>query len=383
MQAAGADGSAVTSLPPALVSRDRATATALTRVMLHGGGLLLLVVTIAVQAFGTQQPVLRGYVLVAVMLAVSTFTGRRHVGTVVGDAAILLAMALGVVSVAVMWATWSDLLPTGQTLMYLPVVMASLLFHRPVVAVVVAGCGACLVLVPWLSAPAPDVLVLVHGLTLAAGAVLLAVVMVRVTEQRAHLTAELERLAAVDALTGLVTRRVLDDALAVAVESAATSRGSALVLVDLDDFKAVNDRYGHPVGDQALCHVAALVRAAMGVEGATVCRLGGDELAALLTGCSPEQGRRLAESLLHAVRTQPLRLQDGRSVPLRVSIGLAHAPVHAGSTADLYRQADRALYRAKESGRDAVVVAGGDGAVLRVVTAAEEGEAQAEVRRRG
>jgi len=82
----------------------------------------------------------------------------------------------------------------------------------------------------------------------------------------------LERQAAVDSLTGLVTRRVLDDALASALSASASDRGTALVLVDVDRFESINDGHGHPVGDDALVHLARVLTGTVRAGDAVVSR---------------------------------------------------------------------------------------------------------------
>lgn len=193
---------------------------------------------------------------------------------------------------------------------------------------------------------------LLSGLTL----VVMAALLVRSGQTRDRLVAELEQQAAVDALTGLVTRRVFDEALEAALSRPAGEEGTALVLIDVDDFKSINDEYGHPVGDDTLVHLAGIVTACVRSGDAVVSRLGGDELAVLLVACPPEVAARRAEDLLDAVRATPLVLTRESSVALSVSIGVAHAPGDAGDLRGLYVAADAALYEAKRSGRGRVAL---------------------------
>jgi len=176
------------------------------------------------------------------------------------------------------------------------------------------------------------------------------------SERQARLVARLEQLAAVDPLTGLVTRRVLDEAAASALSGAGSDEGTALILLDVDDFKAINDRYGHPGGDEVLVQLAELL-VSRTRRGDVVCRLGGDEVALLLPACSPDVSLGRGEDLLSVVRAHAFSPGDVEGVRVSVSMGLAHAPTHATDLQSLYSVADTALYRAKQSGRDRLVVA--------------------------
>ena len=191
------------------------------------------------------------------------------------------------------------------------------------------------------------------------GAVLLVMtaLLVRTQDAQDRLVAELEKQAGIDPLTGLVTRRVLDDAVARALTAATFPDGAALVLVDVDEFKSINDSHGHPAGDAALVHLAAVITREVRAEDAVVSRLGGDELAILLPGCPPDVAARRAQDLLEAVRSAPLALDGNVLMVLSVSIGVAHAPRHAADLRTLYAAADRALYEAKRAGRGRVAVA--------------------------
>jgi diguanylate cyclase (GGDEF)-like protein len=187
------------------------------------------------------------------------------------------------------------------------------------------------------------------GVTLVLSAALLA----RAGVVQDGLTERLQAQAAIDHLTGLVTRRVLDDATRSAISGAAAQTGTALVLIDIDRFKTVNDTYGHPVGDDALGHVASILRGLSRTQD-VVARMGGDELAVLMPGCTYDVALARAEGFVRGVRDRPLELGDGSSVGLSISAGVAHAPRHAYLVRDLYTSADTALYQAKRSGRGRV-----------------------------
>jgi diguanylate cyclase (GGDEF)-like protein len=192
------------------------------------------------------------------------------------------------------------------------------------------------------------------------GAVLavMAIMLVRSGETQERLVTLLQSQATVDSLTGLVNRRVLDEALSAALTSRPTVHGTALVLVDVDSFKSINDQHGHPVGDDALTHIAGVLRTVVRSGDAVLSRMGGDELAVLLPDCPAEVAVRRATEVLEAVCATPLTLPDGSLLAISVSLGVAHAPSHARGLEELYAAADAALYAAKRAGRGRVEVAG-------------------------
>lgn len=190
------------------------------------------------------------------------------------------------------------------------------------------------------------------------GAVLsvMAVMLVRANRTQERLVTALQQQLTVDALTGLATRRAFDSALETAL-SRSVPGGTALVLIDVDAFKSINDNHGHPVGDDVLVHLAAVLRRGVRVEDAVLSRLGGDELAVLMPGCSREVAVLRAEELLDGVRSAPMALADGTLLALSISVGVAHLPQHSSDRRGLYTAADNALYDAKRAGRGRVAVA--------------------------
>ena len=255
-----------------------------------------------------------------------------------------------------------DASAAGQLYFLLPAV-ASAAQLRPLGAWLVAGaCSAAeLVLVLSLLEPPAS---LVDWASLTVFTAIFVALLSRAADRQEALLEVLRRQAAIDPVTGLLTRRVLDEALSTALRSGADPTapcpGTVLIIADLDHFKSVNDAHGHPVGDAALSHVGRLLVGAAGAE-AVVSRLGGDELAVLLPGATPLTGLLCSERAVEAVRSTPLELPDGGTLSLTVSIGVAHSPVDAPDVESLYRAADAALYEAKRGGRDQVAVAGRTG----------------------
>lgn len=181
--------------------------------------------------------------------------------------------------------------------------------------------------------------------------------LIRSAERHERLVAALRQQADVDPLTGLATRRVLDEALDSTATGPAAGAGAALLLMDIDRFKMINDVHGHLAGDDALVHLSAVITRRIRSSDSLVSRLGGDEVAVLLRGCSRDTAVRRAEQLLDAVRGEPLALPDGTLYGMSVSLGVSHV---AGTVTDLralYASADAALYTAKRAGRGRVAVA--------------------------
>jgi diguanylate cyclase (GGDEF)-like protein len=186
---------------------------------------------------------------------------------------------------------------------------------------------------------------------LAALQILMCALLVRARWVNHRLIDRLEHQAAIDPLTGLFTRHVLDAAAAAAIHSVDADAGTAFILLDLDHFKSINDEHGHPAGDAALQHVANTLRKIARSDD-VVARMGGDEVAILLPSCSYDSALSRAEQFVAAIGGLPVVLPDGTTVALSVSAGVAHLPEHAVDVPGLYAMADAALYAAKRAGRN-------------------------------
>ncbi|HYO36683.1 MAG TPA: diguanylate cyclase [Geodermatophilus sp.] len=171
-----------------------------------------------------------------------------------------------------------------------------------------------------------------------------------------RLRAELAEEAARDSLTGLHNRRHLDRALRADLASRPRTGPLAVLVVDVDHFKAVNDRSGHAAGDSVLTAVAATLAGAVR-EGDTAARLGGEEFVLVLPGAGRAQAVERAEQVRRTVAAARHPVHGGE-VAVTVSIGIAVCPADGTTAAALLEAADRALYTAKATGRDRVVVAG-------------------------
>ena len=164
--------------------------------------------------------------------------------------------------------------------------------------------------------------------------------------------------ALVDSLTGLANRRAFDERLAarLAESAAGVTPPPCLLMVDIDHFKAINDRYGHGFGDQVLKAVSALLKGLVPAEALTA-RVGGEEFAILLPDVDITAARSLAEMLRQRVGAARIRRQNSDQTLARVtiSVGLTWHRMDEPSQAFVDR-ADQALYASKNAGRDRVTV---------------------------
>lgn len=170
-----------------------------------------------------------------------------------------------------------------------------------------------------------------------------------------HMESELQRLATTDVLTQSSNRRYFfDSAEAAFKECRREGIPLAFLLLDVDDFKKINDRFGHQVGDQVLQRIAQSGSAALR-RGDLFGRIGGEEFAVLLPGCDEQTARQIGERLQREV--QRLRFQEGeQSFGITVSQGLTVLQADDEGLGALYSRADAAMYSAKRQGKDCIVV---------------------------
>jgi diguanylate cyclase (GGDEF)-like protein len=166
--------------------------------------------------------------------------------------------------------------------------------------------------------------------------------------QNGELVDKLRHDAMHDALTGLPNRAALTHQLSAALDAAADghSAGTAVLILDLDGFREINDTLGHEQGDLLLTEVAERLRTAVGSAG-VVARLGGDEFAVLVRSSDEDRAVRIGQRMLRALE-QPVALQE-MAVEVGASLGIALGPVHATDAAGLLKRADMAMYDAKAS----------------------------------
>jgi diguanylate cyclase (GGDEF)-like protein len=172
---------------------------------------------------------------------------------------------------------------------------------------------------------------------------------------RAYALEAAERGAKIDVLTGLPNRRYFDEVLTIERPRRRAADSLGILMIDIDHFKRLNDRYGHATGDRVLSAVAGAIAAGVRAED-TPSRYGGEEFAVLLRRASAEQAIEVGERIRRAVvRLHPASL--GIDEPVTVSIGVAVAGSGEVAIPGLVERADQALYRAKRLGRDRVVAA--------------------------
>ena len=175
-------------------------------------------------------------------------------------------------------------------------------------------------------------------------------------EQHVHRT---ERLAMHDPLTDLPNRRLFEERLVATMEEARLNRTTiACLVIDVDNFKAINDTLGHTAGDQLLRALA--VRLAWHMSPRDIlARTGGDEFTALLAGVHDENHLRFIASAMMSAASVPIAI-EGHSVDVRISVGIALSPDHADDIDNLRRLADEAMYTAKRRGGSLLAFAGED-----------------------
>ena len=171
--------------------------------------------------------------------------------------------------------------------------------------------------------------------------------------ERRLLEAELRRLATTDALTGTLNRRrFFELGQQELIRIRDLDQEIAVLMVDIDHFKLINDRNGHPVGDEALKHVVSRLRSALR-QVDLIGRLGGEEFAIMLPAISTAAALNVAERVRVAVATAPL-VQGTVRIPVTISVGLAMARSTDGTIEPIIARADAHLYQAKDSGRNRV-----------------------------
>ncbi len=179
----------------------------------------------------------------------------------------------------------------------------------------------------------------------------------RLEEKVRQRTEELQKQAIRDPLTGLFNRRYLDETLPREIHRALREEeGLAVVMIDLDHFKAFNDEWGHEAGDLVLLGVAEALLDGLRASD-IACRYGGEEILVVMPGADAEEAVARISAISAQVRNMDASAKGRNLPPVTFSAGVATVPEHGNNAEMLLRAADRALYMAKETGRNRVVVA--------------------------
>lgn len=159
-----------------------------------------------------------------------------------------------------------------------------------------------------------------------------------------------------DGLTGLLNHATLMAELEHAVEYARRHQEPfSFLMIDVDHFKRINDTHGHLAGDQVLLHLARIFQSTVRASD-IIGRYGGEEIGMILRRCQRDRAIVLAQKLREALLGRPAVTREGSEIPVRVSIGVASCPADGDHASALVAAADKALYRAKSSGRDRVAI---------------------------
>ncbi len=165
-------------------------------------------------------------------------------------------------------------------------------------------------------------------------------------------------MAITDALTGLHNRRYMETHLATLADQAATrAKPLALMMLDIDFFKSINDRYGHDAGDDVLREFAVRIRKSIrGID--LACRYGGEEFVIVMPETDLHVAGMVAERLRRSIAGEPFSIEKGtKRLDVTISIGIATLEIKGEAISDVLKRADQALYRAKNDGRNRVVAA--------------------------
>jgi diguanylate cyclase (GGDEF)-like protein len=183
--------------------------------------------------------------------------------------------------------------------------------------------------------------------------------LLELSQELARANSELQKLADADGLTGLANRRTLDNYLEREVARAIReAHPISVIMIDLDHFKAYNDHYGHLAGDNCLKQIAAVLRREIKRPGDLVGRYGGEEFCAVLPDTGHEGVRHIAEHIRHEVKKLAIpHSGNGKRKVVTLSLGVVtHIPDPSFPVTRLLSDADKALYHAKQSGRNRVEV---------------------------
>lgn len=313
-------------------------------------------------------------VFFAVLALVAWYLARRPELVRLRQLSVSVAV-IGTLGFAALLSAIDQLVTSNITPLLIGCTLVALVFlHRPLSALWLFSLTLALFLFGIQQTQSvPDVLLSnqVNGLSSCAIGLLLAWLQwrnfIQINTQKQRLQAQaklleeqnytLSYLAEHDPLSGLLNRRAFNHIVErELLRCQRTQQPLCLLLLDLDHFKAINDRFGHPLGDAVIKRMATLLSSQVrGLD--SLARLGGEEFMLLLSDCDREQGLQIAKKLRQLIESQ-LQVVDGKAVAVTVSIGMSYLDAGQLSSYDsLYVASDRALYSAKQEGRNRVKMA--------------------------
>ncbi|HYQ12543.1 MAG TPA: diguanylate cyclase [Solirubrobacterales bacterium] len=335
-------------LGPSMVREDRVTMARTFTYLFGTGATLVLLSLLFPHSPGRDTTGLLITTLGAYLVAIGFLVAWDRLPLWAFEASPLAGTA--VVSLAVYFS--GPEAATAYALFYLWVALAACYFLRPPVAFTHLGIASAAYALVLVVSPGH---VMLPGLTWAMVTGTLAVLGILMTTLRGQLDQLVKQLAAAartDSLTQLANRRELEERFAAELErSTRTARPLSIVVLDLDWFKEYNDRFGHSAGDRVLVLLAQALKRATRTSD-VVARLGGEEFGVLAPETDETEAYLLSERLRAEVRSAFARETE----KMTISCGVASFPIHGITLGELLHAADRALYEAKESGRDRSVV---------------------------
>lgn len=301
----------------------------------------------------------RSLLAACLALGVAGLLAVQSLGVEAGFAAVAVSLALAVMMLAIVWVLWRHASDLHRELRWLASAAAGFMALTFGVRASLFGFELYAALEP-LSDPLQAPLAAVFMASLAFVLSTVALIGLAAEQQRSEAVRELSR----DSLTGFVTRTAFDRMLP-CLERQVGNTPYAVLLLDMDHFKQVNDTHGHEGGDLVLAHAARLIANSMRLTDLAV-RYGGEEFCLILRGCDAAEVGPFAQRLLKLAGQQRVRLAQGAMAQFTLSAGIAvHPPadrVGQETLKSVIRRADQALYQSKQEGRNRYTMATSPGA---------------------
>lgn len=319
---------------------------------------LLLSLALIYLVVAGVPPAEQAAVEMALFLFGALILGLHYVQFYKRESLTKLAVETWIMMVFVTWVAWS----TGKTespllnLYLLPVIASALIFGKLMTFTKIGGIAACFVLLGWdsIRLTAHPVAWLGGMLAQLGPVILVAYITTMLSADIRYALEKIKQVSDTDELTGLYNMRAFSVILHRSFRQAARySQPLSLVMIDSDNLKAINDSYGHDAGNKLLVQVVTRIRDA--VRGSdVVARYGGDEFIALLPQTGPSGALEVAERIRQAIEDARIDV-GGHVTRTTVSVGVASYPSDGSDPATMIEKADRALYKAKQTGRNRVV----------------------------